>query len=135
MQKLGIDMATDEERSATRKFLDANILGFDEVMKHKELRDLTVWCEAHFINGEALHIIIEDGNYADTNVEFCLKLIESGEWEGYTEEYPERQNDKIKMLRVLELMRPLSEEQREMVMEGKTITEDLHDILYNKALD
>lgn len=130
-------MASDKERIAAHKFLDANILGFDEAIRHKELRDLTLWCEDGLCNGAALHIIIEDGNYDDCCVDWCLYFIESGDWSEVCkkEDYSYTDEDNGKMLRVLELMKPLTEEQREMVMEGKTITEDLFDILYNKALN
>ena len=127
----------DKEIKIMQKLLDKNILSFDDAVNNKELRDLTLWCEENFCNGGALHIIIEDENYDDGDVEYCLKRIISGEWTAYCkengwEEDTEEHNEK--MLRVLELMKPLTEEKREMIIEGKTITEDLLDILYNKAL-
>lgn len=130
-------MSKEKEIKTAREFLDKNILSFDDAVNNKELRDLVLWCEENFFNGGALHIIIEDGNYSDGDILFCLNCIVSGEWSelckkhGWNEDTKEHNK---KALRVLELMKPLTEEKREMILEGKTITEDLFDILYNKAL-
>ena len=127
----------NKEIKTAREFLDKNILSFDDAVNNKELRDLALWCEENFCNGGAIHIIIEDGNYEDSDIEYCLNSIVSGEWSdlckkhGWNEDTKEHNDN---MLRVLELMKPLTEEKREMILEGKTTTEDLFDILYNKAL-
>ena len=129
-------MAEIAEVKSAREFLDENILSFEDVLANKELHDLAMWSENNLCNGAALHIILEDGNYADDNVEYCLNYIKSGEWDKDCEEndYSYLEDDNKKMLRILELMKPLTEEQREMIIEGKTITEELFDLLYNKAL-
>ena len=127
-------MAADKEIKQARDFLDDNILEFSDVLKHKELHDLAKWCDDELINGSALHIIIEDGNYLNSNVDYCLEYILSGEWESNEEAYPVLANEKVKLLRILELMKPLTVEKREMIIEGSTITNKLFDLLYNQAI-
>ena len=126
----------NHEIDEATEFLNNNILEFSEVQAHKELHELSLWCEDELCGGAALHIIIEDGNYNDSSVDYCLNYMESGEWGKDCAEhgYSYSDDDNKKMLRVLELMKPLSEEKREMVMEGKTITEELFDLLYSLAL-
>ena len=125
-----------DEIIVTRAWLDSNRLTYDAAIENKELRDLTVWCDDNLCNGAALHIIIEDGNYDDDSVTFCLDYIKSGEWNKrcIEEDYSYTDDDNKKMLRVLELMAPLTEEYREMIMEGNTITDELFNFLYNQSI-
>ena len=116
-------------------WLDENIICFGLIRQNEELITLFDWADNELCNGAALHIVIEDGNYEDSNIDFCENYITSGEWGeqckkhgwSYTTE------DNTKMLRIIELMKPLSKEQREMLHGGKVITEDLFDLLYNSA--
>jgi len=124
------------QRKEAHDWLDKNILSFDILLANTELRELFVWAEDNLNNGAALHIIVEDGNLEDSDIEYCENSIKSGEWDKFCKEggYSYTEQDNEKMLRILELMKPLTEEQREMIYTGNTITEDLFDLLYNKAL-
>jgi hypothetical protein len=126
-----------EEIHLTHDFLDENRLSFNEVVNSKEVRSLAIWCKNNFCSGGALHIIIEDGSYADDDIEHCLKLINSGEWSEFCKKKGLKENTKEhneNMLLLLELIIPLTPQKREMIIQGKTITEELFDLLYNKAL-
>lgn len=130
-----VPATVQNEINEAHAFLDKNILSFEDVLLHVELADLVKWADETLNNGAALCIIVEKGNYGDNCVEHCENYITSGEWVKdcvkhkwlYTDE------DTTKMLRILELLKPLTEEQREMICERKTITEQLFDLLYNQA--
>jgi len=116
-------------------FLDKNILSYDVAIANIELVELVKWADTNLCNGAALHIIIEDGNYEDDCVEHCENYINSGEWDKdcAKHDYSYQPEDNEKMSRILELLKPLSEETREMLCNQTTITEDLFDLLYNQA--
>lgn len=116
-------------------WLDNNYLSWQDIEKNKELRDLCLWAEKELCNGAALHIIIEDGNFEDEDLKYCKDYILSGDWNNICLEYgySYTNEDNLKMLRIIELMEPLSVEKREMISCGNTMTEDLFDNLYNNT--
>jgi len=109
------------EISEAHAFLDKHILSYDVALANVELAELIKWATINLNNGGALHLILEEHDYSDDAVRWSR---------GDTEENSET---KEKMSRIIELLKPLSEEQREMICERKTITEDLFDLLYNQA--
>jgi GAF domain-containing protein len=79
-------------------------------------------------NGGALHIILEDGNYGDDCVAYCVEFIESG---AYAKEQWCDHKEIANQLAFARALVPLTEQQREMVCEGKTATERLFDLVMN----
>ena len=79
-------------------------------------------------NGGALHIILEDGNYGDDCVAYCVEFIESG---AYAKEKWCDHKEIDAQLAFARALVPLTEQQREMVCEGKTATERLFDLVMN----
>ena len=65
----------DKTKSLT-KFLNDNIFNdIDKIIGLSELRSLIKWVNKEFLNGSALHIILEDGNYADGHLEYCKSSL------------------------------------------------------------
>jgi len=109
------------EVNEARVFLDKHILSYDVALANVELAELIKWATINLNNDGVLHILLEDGDYDDS----CLANLEG------SLEVGGKDNEKIS--RIIELLKPLSEEVREMICERKTITEDLFDLLYNQA--
>ena len=109
------------EINEAHAFLDKHILSYDVALANVELAELIKWATINLNNGGELHIILEDQNYDDSCLAHCESNLESGG------EHNE------KMSRIIELLKPLSEETREMICERKTMTEDLFNLLYNQA--
>lgn len=88
--------------------------------------------EECLINGGALHIILEDGNYEDSHVQHCIDFIKSGE---YAKKDWCDAKEVDAQLKFAYALFALSEEQREMVCERKTVTEELFDLVMNPNVD
>ena len=115
---------------------DDHFLSFDQVAVLIPLRKAIMWLENEQINGGALHIVVEDGNYEDSNIEFCIKNIESGEYAKSNKKWgmdisPE---DVAKQLEIAKALMKLSENVRGMVCEGCGLTEELFNHLYNASV-
>lgn len=80
------------------------------------------------VNGGALHIILEDGNYQDSNIQYCIEHIQSGEYA--KSDYCDDEELDGQLIFAKALL-PLTEQQREMVCENKTCTEDLFNLVMN----
>ena len=116
-------MSIKENQKESRDFLDRNILSLDVALKNQELIKLVAWAETAIPGGGPLHIILEDGNYSDGNVEFCKNELKKESGVGYKN-----------IDRIIQLLEPLTKEQREMLCNGTTITGSLFDLLYNQCL-
>lgn len=134
MTAKGIDK---ENRKVIHEFLDKNIISFEAIVKNRELIELLAWADRALHNGSALHIIVEDGNLEDDCLDHCEERIKSGKWEVECKDYnwAHSEEEDIKMLRIVELLRPLTEEEREMIYTRGVITEDLFNLLYNTVTE
>ena len=110
----------------------------DETLSLKQVTDfMPIITEARRLqdslcNGGALHIILEDGNYGDGHVAYCVEFIESG---AYSKEKWCDHKETANQLAFARALVPLTEQQREMVCEGKTTTERLFDLVMNHQND
>ncbi len=126
----------DKTKSLT-KFLNDNIFNdIDKIIGLSELRSLIKWVNKEFLNGSALHIILEDGNYEDGHLEYCKSSLLAGDYDKESKLIGNAltEDEKNKMLRLIELMEPLTEQEREMIDSGNVITEELFYTLYNKVV-
>lgn len=98
---------------------------------YKEIK----WIEDLEINGGALHIVVEDGNYEDGSIKWCIDHIKSGNYKRENDEldYPIdlTPEDIQRQLDIAEALMQLTEEQREMVCGGFTHTEYVFNALHN----
>jgi len=115
---------------------DDHYLSFDQVRVLTPLREAILWLEAQNISGGALHIIVEDGNYTDENVDFCINYIKSGDYAHNIKQWKMDVSDEhiVTQLEIAEALRALSENVREMVCSGNGLTEDLFNHLYNQPI-
>lgn len=95
------------------------------------LRQEVIWVEDNISNGGALHIIVEDGNYEDGHIDYCIEHIKSGEWKKYHSDVMS-DDDAIRMLDIALALKELTEQQREMVCVGECITEKAFNKLFNE---
>lgn len=117
------DKQKNKEAKEARAFLDRNLLDIKTIRANVELMDLVKWVEKEVPNGGPLHIIIDDGSYSDDDIEWCQDRLKT-----------ECGVDYKKFDRILQLLKPLTVEQREMLVDGNIMTELLFDLLYNQAL-
>ena len=115
---------------------DLYISSFEMVLELLPIYREVQWVESELNSGGALHIVIEDGNYEDDNVLHCINRIESGDYVKFMNEYAdtdglEFQEDQARQLKLAKDLLDLPENVREMVCEGKTMTEELFNHLYN----
>ena len=121
---------SDKDRKLWCDAIDAKTMMFDRCLELAPLRALLIEHNKTSSNGGCLHIITEDGNYTDDDIDWCIELIESGEWRQVqsawvTEEQAQNQLNIAKQLRLL------TEWEREMVDNGTTMNEDVLNVLYN----
>ena len=103
-------------------------LSLDQVKTFTPIITEAIRLQDNLVNGGALHIILEDGNYGDGHVAYCVDFIESG---AYAKEVWCDHKELGKQLAFVRALVPLTEQQREMVCEGKTVTERLFDLVMN----
>ena len=120
-------------KEITQKTFSENSLTVDRILELAEARALCKWAADNLINGAALHIIIEDGNYQDSCVQFCKEFLESGEWEKACREgeYGYTQEDNERMLRLCVLFEGMTEQEREMIDNNSVITDELFSQIFN----
>jgi len=123
-----IETTDQNEVTEARQFLDKNIFSLDKILELAELRKLLLWASDNLPIHSPLHIIVEDGNYDDSDVDFCSLATMDSYWREKLS--PE---DIQECKKIIKLLRPLTPEQREMVDTGTVITEDLHNLLYNQC--
>lgn len=115
-----------------------DILSFEQMGALIPLWQEIKWIDDNISNGGPLHIVVEDGNYADDHIDYCLKGLEAicsnedtpKDWV-YHDEHTEKEDSK-RMLEVAKALRALSPEFREMVCEGITITGKAWDKLHDQ---
>jgi len=98
----------------------------------RHMRAMIEWLEN--FNGGALHIVIEDGNYEDEDVQWCRDYISSGEYKKNLAEWGYYYPDDMRIDEQLQLAQELlelTEQEREMICENSFITERLFDYLFN----
>ncbi len=81
----------------------------------------------------ALHIILEDGNYEDHHIQYCIDYVESGAYQ--REKHATDPALTERQLAFARNLLPLTPEYREMVCENKCITEELFEHIHNEHKD
>jgi hypothetical protein len=101
-------------------------LSFDRCLELAEVRRMFLKHEASVINGGALHIVTEDGNIEDSNIQFCITQIESGEWQREMRKYhcDYSDEDMAQQLKLAKALLGLTELERECVLDGSTLSEE-----------
>jgi len=112
------------------------MLLFSEVENLLPLYREIKWLEGLGISGGALHIVVEDGNYKDSDVQHCIDWIRSGNYREQAKKLNHNitEDDIVRQLAIAEKLLELCKYTREMVCEGNTITEELFNFIYNTDL-
>jgi len=110
-----------------------DLMDFDRCVELQHIRKLCKEHEDNVINGGALHIVTEDGNYEDDCVQECIDYIESGEYKKRCDQsmdYDE-EGERKQLILAKELIK-LTEFERSCVIDGNTVSEEAFNRLYNE---
>jgi len=111
------EIAKQELRKKWRESIDRKTMTFDRCLELAPLRALLIEHDKTQSNGGCLHIVTEDGNYEDSDIDYCIDSIESGRWREYHGEYVSEE-DAINQLNIAKQLRELTKWEREMVNNG-----------------
>lgn len=103
----------------------------DKLLSYAHARKLVLWAESLDIGGGALHVVIEDGNFDDRSIQWCLDQMLAGKWEGYASLVKEWDRPKFVELAQELLAMPIL--YRELIICGGTVTEQVFDLLHDRA--
>jgi hypothetical protein len=111
------------------KLLDNEMADLDTLLSYASIRKEVLWVESNYNGGGALHIVIEDGNIEDVNIQWCIDQMEANVWEGYAADVDD--NEKPRFLKLAKDLLELKHPYRELIINGGYITERLFNHLYN----
>lgn len=121
--------SSEKERKSWSDAIDSQTMSFDRVLELAELRKMILIHDNEENNGGMLHIVTEDGNTEDDNIEWCITYMESESWkEHHGDTTPERHEKQLLLAK--ELLK-LTSYERKMVIGGNTMSEGVFDLLYN----
>ncbi len=107
------------------------MITFGRVLELAQLRADLIAHDKLGHNGGLLHIVTEDGNYEDSNIDYCLEQLRSDDWKsGYWGDVLTAE-DIASQLCIAERLRELTVFERECVVDGTTMVEDLYNFLMN----
>lgn len=112
---------------------DYNLMTMDRAIELADIRKMVIEHEGIWCNGGALHIVTEDGNTEDENIQYCIDVIESGEWQEETKDSFDASDELMdKQLVLAKALLSLSEFERECVLDGNVICEKTFNKLFNE---